>query len=65
MRPIRHRFPFEDFLGFLIRSGSDPEYTEIRCFPLPGSVSMSERNGLNACSVWVWDKLVRALSAYA
>ena len=40
-------------------------FNSITCFPSADCVSIAEENGQNACSAWVWDRPVRALSAYA
>jgi len=63
--PIRHCFSFKVYRGFSVQSGLDLECAEYTCFPLSDCVSITEENGQNTCSAWVWDRPVRALSAYA
>ncbi len=62
---IRHCFPSKRSLGFSVRSDPDLECAEITCFPSRDDVSITEGNDQNACCAWVWDRPVRALSAYA
>jgi len=62
---IRHCFSFKVCWGFSAQSGFDLECAEFTCFPSADCVSIAEENGQNACSAWVWDRPVRALSAYA
>jgi len=59
-------YAMPDHTPLSIGGESSFEFSDgLTCFPSADCVSIAEGNGQNACSAWVWDRPVRALSAYA